>query len=73
LDIENCGPETGPKNWPLAAGNSENYASETHLHLANSRDRRAYCRKPDMARRDSAGWLGCQSYANVSLFWPVNF
>jgi hypothetical protein len=38
LDIENCGPETGPKNWPLLAGNSENYGSETHLHLANCRD-----------------------------------
>jgi bifunctional non-homologous end joining protein LigD len=30
------------------------------LHLANSRERRAYCRKADMARRDWTGWLGMQ-------------
>jgi hypothetical protein len=29
LDIENCRPETDAQNWPIAADNPENYASET--------------------------------------------
>jgi hypothetical protein len=58
----------GAKNWTILAGNLENRASETALHLANSRETRAYSYTPDMAHRDRTGWLGREdSNSRMSL------
>jgi hypothetical protein len=58
----------GAKNWTIVAGNLESHASETALHLANSRESRAYSCTPDMAHRDRTAWLGVED-SNSEMTW----
>jgi hypothetical protein len=57
-DIENWRPETGARNWLVAAQNPENCASPTVQRPPKYRECRAFSCAVDMAHRDRTGWLG---------------
>jgi hypothetical protein len=70
-DIENWRPETGARNWLVAAQNPENCASQTVQRPPKYREYRAFSCAVDMAHRDRTGWLGfLDTYRTLCLDPP---